>query len=167
MVAVGKSDPTYPSLFDALQKARALAEFQPVQDRIASTEFFHHTRQRVETERKGVETAKAELAKAEAKLAFEEDELSCCCVASGCLFPPPLATAGVACHSILVATTEQLALWLGCWAAEASHWRVPPRGFVARHGRGCRWTFVCRIWIWPALDNRRLEVVADGLPLFQ
>ena len=63
--------------------------------------------------------------------------------------PPPLATTSVACHSILVATTEQLALWLGCWAAEASHWRVPPREFVARQGPGCRWTFVCRTWIWP------------------
>ena len=77
MVAVGESDATYPSLFDALQKARALAGVQPVQDRIASTEsFITRARKRVETERKGVETAKAELAKAEAKLAFEEDELS-------------------------------------------------------------------------------------------
>ena len=52
MVAVGESDPTYPSLFDALQKARALAEVQPVQDRIASTEsIITRARKRVETER--------------------------------------------------------------------------------------------------------------------
>ena len=57
MVAVGESHPTYPGLFNALQKTRALAEVQKVQDRIASTEsFIARARKRVETEGKGVES---------------------------------------------------------------------------------------------------------------
>ena len=71
---------------------------------------------------------------------------------------PPLATAGVACHS------------------SRGHHRVvcavlglPPREFVVRQARVSLDVRVKDMDLArpDAVDNRRLEVVADGLPLFQ
>ena len=69
-------------------------------------------------------------------------------------FPP--ATAGVAFHLTSVATTEQLAHRLGCWVAGA----LPSSQGV--HKRDAR-----DLDLLPQdrPDTRRLEVVADGLPL--
>ena len=70
------------------------------------------------------------------------------CAASGSLFPPLCAPAGVACHSTLVATTAQRAPWWGSWDVGVSR-RVQPHGFAVRQGAECRSTSVCRTWIWP------------------
>ena len=50
------------------------------------------------------------------------------------LAPSPLVPAGVACHSTLVATTAQRALWWGFWDVGGSQWKVRPHLFVARDG---------------------------------
>ena len=74
MVAVGESDPTFPSLFDALQKTRALAEVQPVPRPQCKHGIFHYTRQEARGDRgQRCGDAKTELAQGriETKLAFE------------------------------------------------------------------------------------------------
>ena len=48
-----------------------------------------------------------------------------CCVVSGFLCPCPVVPAGVAVHSIPVATTAQPAPWQGCWVQGVSHWSPP------------------------------------------
>ena len=91
-----------------------------------------------------------------------------CCVACGYNYLRPFVPAGVACHSIPVTITAQRAPWWGC---------LSRRGFVlesaARVCReaGGRVTTNVRIQDMDLaapnrLDNRRIEVVVDGLPLF-
>ena len=91
------------------------------------------------------------------------------CDASGSRFLLLTVTAGVACHSTLVATTEQLARQPGVlgrrgFALESAAARVCRKA-------GARVSLNVRVQDMDlarpdALDNRRLEIVADGLPLF-
>ena len=85
---------------------------------------------------------------------------SVCCFsdASGVLYPCVLPVAGAAVHSILVATTAQPARMQGFWdggcreagARVSTNVRVQDMDLSPRGDA----------------DNRRIEVVADGLPLF-
>ena len=85
-----------------------------------------------------------------------------CCVASGFLYPCPVVPAGVAVHSIPVATAAQRAPWQGCWVQGVSHWSLPQRGRVSANVRVQDMDLAAP----NQLDNRRIEVVVDGLPLF-
>ena len=60
-----------------------------------------------------------------------------CCDASGCRFVPLTVTAGVACHSTLVATTEQLARHGGSWDDGVSLWKVLLPVSAGMPAQGC------------------------------
>ena len=76
MEAVRESDPTYPAVVDALKRARTQAQVRPVADSISATEsFLERAWKRVEKERKEVDRATAELAKAGCQLVLEEESL--------------------------------------------------------------------------------------------
>ena len=90
------------------------------------------------------------------------------CVVSGSLCLVPLATAGVAVHSIPVVTTVQLAQWQGFWGEGCVVDSAAAR--VCRDA-GARVSLNVRVQDLDlarpdVLDNRRLEIVADGLSLF-
>ena len=53
-------------------------------------------------------------------------------VACTSIFLCPRASAGVANHTTLVATTGQLARGLGSWGGAGTHWRASPLVFAAR-----------------------------------
>ena len=77
------------------------------------------------------------------------------------------ATAGVGCHSTLVATTEQLARQRGSWDDGVSLWKVRLHASAGMPAPGSLRTSGSMDLARPdALDNRRLEIVADDLPLF-
>ena len=82
----------------------------------------------------------------------------------GFLFPRPAVFAGVAIHSIPVATTEQHALWLGFLGVVGSLWSLLQRvcAVVTTNMRIQDMDIV----VPNQLDERRIEVLADGLPLF-
>ena len=66
-----------------------------------------------------------------------------------------------------MATTEQLVLQQGCWVAGALQWKVQPPVSVVKRA-GTRVSLDVRVQDMDlarpdALDNRRLEIVADGL----
>ena len=86
--------------------------------------------------------------------------------ASGALSLCPFA--GVAVHSTPLATTGPCALFQGCWADEVSRWRARQLGCAERRGRVSLNVRVGDLDLPPrgAVDQRRLEVVVDGLPLF-
>ena len=79
----------------------------------------------------------------------------------------PLATAGVAVLSTALATTVQLAQWQGFLGEGGSHLRVQPRVCTGRQAPVRTNVMVRDLDLWPPhrIDNSRLEVVADGLPL--
>ena len=90
------------------------------------------------------------------------------CAASGARSPSRPLSAGVASHLTPMATTEQRVRHQGCSDVGGFLWRVVPRAFAERLERGCPPTSGSRTSLLPGgqLDDRRLEVVADGLPLF-
>ena len=65
-----------------------------------------------------------------------------------------------------LATTAQLALVLEFWGDEGSHWRVPPPESAGERVTTNVFVRDLDVAVPNALDGRRLEVVADGLPLF-
>ena len=76
-MAVGKSDPTYVGLQDALKKAKAQAQVRPVADRIASSKvFIERAKKRIITGREEVSRAQEALTSAQAKLQSEEHGLA-------------------------------------------------------------------------------------------
>ena len=78
-------------------------------------------------------------------------------------------TAGVADHSTLVATTVQLAPGLEFWEGVGLPWRVLLPACAERAERAVTTNILIRdmdVARPNPLDMRRLEVVADGLPLF-
>ena len=76
MQSVGESDPTYPSLLEALKTARSQAQVKPVQDRIAGTEaFLERARKRASVALQELDSAREKLATAEGKLALEEESV--------------------------------------------------------------------------------------------
>ena len=84
-------------------------------------------------------------------------------------FPPLHAAVGVAVSSTSLPTTVQLVLRQGCWVVGGMLWSQQPRGSAARQGPGwCTNIMVRDMDLLPQerQDGRRLEVVADGLPLF-
>ena len=70
------------------------------------------------------------------------------CVVFTFLFPGPCTVAGVASHSILVATTVQLVLGLECWGGEAALSIVLQPASAGKQVAGCQPTWWCAIWIW-------------------
>ena len=60
-----------------------------------------------------------------------------CCDASGCRLFHLTVTAGVACHSTLVATTEQLARQRGSWDDGVSLWKVRLPASAGKPAQGC------------------------------
>ena len=82
---------------------------------------------------------------------------------------PLCATAGLANRSTFVATTAQLVHVRECWAAEGGHWRTVVSRICREAGGWVTTNVLVRDLdlVGPDVeDNRRLEVVADGLPLF-
>ena len=92
----------------------------------------------------------------------------CSSAVFGLPFPPLHAAVGVAVPSTSLATTGQLVLKQWCWVVEGMHWNWQPRGFAVRQGRVGTNIMVRDMDLLPQdhQDGRRLEVVADGLPLF-
>ena len=94
-----------------------------------------------------------------------------CCSSDvfGNLCPCLRSPAGVAVLSTLVATTVQRVRWQGCWAAEDFRWRAQQLASAGGRGRVTTNVRVQDMDFLPLrhLDNRRLEVVVDGLPLFR
>ena len=90
-----------------------------------------------------------------------------CCsfVAFGALFPSCLELAGVANHLILVAITGELVLAQGSWVVVGCHWRVALPESAEKQVQSIRVQDLDLLKV-PRVDNRRLEVVADGFPLF-
>ena len=80
----------------------------------------------------------------------------------GSLSLRPAMLAGVAVHSISVTTTAQHVLWRGFWVGAGSRWSLRLLVFVARLGERQDPGHVAP----NRLDERRVEVLADGLPLF-
>ena len=76
-----------------------------------------------------------------------------CCSAVFASTPLVTTQLRVAVHSTSLATIVQLAQWQGCWVGGASPWRAWWLAYAVKE-----------VPEW--LDGRRLEVVADGLPLF-
>ena len=70
--------------------------------------------------------------------------------------------------STLLATTKQPARGWGSWGGEGIRWKTWLLGFVGRLEGESPQTSLCGTLISEpnAADARRLEVVADGLPLF-
>ena len=101
-------------------------------------------------------------------LVLTRSVFGCCSfVAFGAIFPC-LPLAGVANHLILVAITGEFVLTQGSWAAVGFLWRVALpicREACARVSQNIRVQDLDLLPV-PRVDNRRLEVVADGLPLF-
>ena len=64
-----------------------------------------------------------------------------------------------------LATTGQRALSQGCWVEEGSFWRVPQHG-CREAGANKPLVRDMDLGVPSGRDSRRLEVVADGLPLF-
>ena len=90
------------------------------------------------------------------------------CVACGSPFLPRSVPVGVAVFSTVLATTVQRALLLECWVAEGSRWTLQPPGCVEAGARVTENVPVRDLDILPdAADERRLEVIANGLPLRQ
>ena len=82
-----------------------------------------------------------------------------------CLF----AAFGMAVYSTPLATTVQLAQQRVCWGAEVGRWSQSQHGCGREGGARFRANVFVRdmdLAEHNRLDNRRLEVVADGLPLF-
>ena len=80
--------------------------------------------------------------------------------------PLPLSVrAGVAAPLTSLAITVQLVQGQGFWGTGVLHWRAQWRRLV---GGGSVSTLTCMKWICQciATDNKRLEVVVDGLPLY-
>ena len=92
------------------------------------------------------------------------------CVACGSLFPLPAVFAGVAVHSISVATTVLHVLWRGSWEVAGSQWSRLQLVCVAKLVAVCLSTLQFATSMLDGVpdvaDGRQLEVVADGLPLF-
>ena len=93
----------------------------------------------------------------------------CSSAASGNPCPCLRSPADVADHLILVAIIAQRVRWQECWSAEDFRWRTQP---VCREAGGrVTTTFESKIWTPPPplrqVDNRRVEVVVNGLPLFR
>ena len=91
-----------------------------------------------------------------------------CCAASNCHCPLSLAPAGVAFHSIRLAATAQRAAEQGFWAdgfaVESIGARICSEGgarvFTNVHARDLD------ILVPEMHDGRRIELIAEGLPLF-
>ena len=87
-------------------------------------------------------------------------------------FPLPLSSPSCRCGRPLDSQwppPAQRAPWEGCWVQGVSHWSLPQRGFAGKQAAVCPRMSESRTWTWQApnpLDNRRIEVVVDGLPLF-
>ena len=80
-----------------------------------------------------------------------------------------LTPAGAAVFLTPVVTTERHVGGLGCWGVEGSRWRVQPPGSAGRRvGRVSVNVRVADLDLLPhgRFDKRKIEVVADGLPLF-
>ena len=76
-------------------------------------------------------------------------------------------TAGVAFHLTLVAITMQLARRLGCWVVGGTFLNQPQHGCAEKQARVSSNVMMrdMDLLSQDGLDTRRLEVVADGLPL--
>ena len=86
---------------------------------------------------------------------------------SVCLSPSLFALAGVAVFSTALATTGRGVRWRGCWAVEGSHWKTQPPAFAVRDVRTNVFVRDLDLAMFDNMDERRLEVVVDGLPLFR
>ena len=94
---------------------------------------------------------------------------SSCCDPSGSSFLRPCVTAGVVCHLILVAITAQLAPPWGFWVGEV--FALESAAARVCQEVGARVSLNVRVQDMDldrsnVLDNRRVGIVADGLPLF-
>ena len=94
----------------------------------------------------------------------------CSSVAFGNPCPCLRSPADVADHLILVAIIAQRVRWQECWGAEEFRWRM--QSLACCREAGGRVTTNVRVQDMDLLplrqvDNRRLEVVVDGLPLFR
>ena len=77
MAAVGKSDPTFSHLHDALKKAKAQCQVRSVEDRIAaSKEFIERAKKRIVACQAEVSQEQEALAKVQSKLQFEKQSLA-------------------------------------------------------------------------------------------
>ena len=96
---------------------------------------------------------------------------SVCCFsdASGVLYPLRVASCrcGPSTRS-LWPPPRCLPACRGSGTVGCSRWRAQQHAFVEKLEHAFRLMFVCRTWNLPPrdADNRRIEVVADGLPLF-
>ena len=83
-------------------------------------------------------------------------------------FAAVLSRLPVAVHSNPVVATEQLAPGQGSWEEEVSRWRAQLRGSVVKEEHESRPTSVrdVDLAVPNPGDARRLDIVADGLPLF-
>ena len=80
----------------------------------------------------------------------------------------PPASAGVAVHSTALATTAQVAPGQGSLGGVASHWSLQWRAFWREAGASVSVNVFLRDLDLPvgAMDQRRIEVIAEGLPVF-
>ena len=92
-----------------------------------------------------------------------------CVAVFACPFLSPPATADVATDLTSLAIIVQLAPGWGCWGREAFHWSVRPPKCAGKQEDAFPQMSSSRdldLAAFNALDNRRVEVIADGLPLW-